>query len=145
MFGIFLIFLCRIKPMEIPEKADIYKTPLSVQWFDEEGIFCSVTNKNIEITREELVTVFTYIKSQSGGKKICWLGDISMANSADKETREFAAEITPSLVEALALVTDSPVSRMLGNLFIGLQKPAYPVKLFTNETEARKWLRNYIS
>ncbi len=44
-------------------------------------------------------------------------------------------------VSRLAIVMDSYVSRVIGNLFIGIGKPAMPVKLFTGEDKAIAWLK----
>lgn len=48
------------------------------------------------------------------------------------------------LVTAVALVTNSNISRMVGNFFIGLTQSYVPVKLFTEPEKAREWLLQYI-
>lgn len=40
-----------------------------------------------------------------------------------------------------ALVVTSPLSKLIGNFFLGLNKPIKPTRLFTNKEEALKWLR----
>ena len=42
---------------------------------------------------------------------------------------------------AVALLTESAVSRMIANFFIGASRTAYPVKTFTSEEDAADWLR----
>ncbi len=44
--------------------------------------------------------------------------------------------------DKLAMVIDSHVSRVLGNIFLGLNRPSIPIKLFTNEDEAVDWLKS---
>ena len=44
---------------------------------------------------------------------------------------------------AQALVIDSGPSRVMGNFFLGLNKPRFPTKLFTSEAKAEAWLREY--
>ncbi|MDH5682649.1 MAG: hypothetical protein OEZ36_13750 [Spirochaetota bacterium] len=39
---------------------------------------------------------------------------------------------------------NSPISRVIGNFFLGLNRPLFPVKLFTEKNEASKWLANKI-
>ena len=41
---------------------------------------------------------------------------------------------------ALAIVIDSPVSRIIGNFFLRFNSPAYPSRLFTDIDAARAWL-----
>jgi hypothetical protein len=50
-----------------------------------------------------------------------------------------AAEVT-AVTEKLAVLVASPVSRMIGNVFLGFAKPSFPTRLFTDEGEAIAWL-----
>jgi hypothetical protein len=47
--------------------------------------------------------------------------------------------------QAVALLMGSPVSRVLGNLYLGLNKPPIPTRLFTSEEEAKVWLRSFLA
>jgi hypothetical protein len=40
----------------------------------------------------------------------------------------------------VALLVGSPVTRVIGNFFIGLNKPRWPVRLFRSESDALAWL-----
>jgi len=40
-----------------------------------------------------------------------------------------------------ALIVTNPISRMIGNFFLGLNKPLKPTRLFTNKEEGLKWLK----
>lgn len=44
------------------------------------------------------------------------------------------------LVSAVALLVDTPLSRMLGNFFIGVSRPTPPTRLFDDEDSAVSWL-----
>ena len=74
----------------------------------------------------------------------CWLGEVSRLSSSTKEIRDFAAIETPKFVKALALITNSTVSKSIANLFLLLKEPPYPTRLFTDEREAKEWLKNYL-
>lgn len=41
---------------------------------------------------------------------------------------------------AMAFVATSPVARVIGNFFIGLNKPTIPTRLFDREDQAVQWL-----
>ena len=45
---------------------------------------------------------------------------------------------------AQAIIVDSPVSRLIGSFFLGLNKPPFPTKLFTSEADAVEWLKGYL-
>ncbi|MGZ3883914.1 MAG: DUF7793 family protein, partial [Bacteroidia bacterium] len=61
-----------------------------------------------------------------------------------KHQRDFIAEQLSSVTKAMAIITSSPLSRMIANLFFGLKPPPYPVKMFTNENEAKAWILQYL-
>jgi hypothetical protein len=45
---------------------------------------------------------------------------------------------------AAALLIGSPLTRAIGNFFMGLNKPLIPTRLFTSETEALAWLKGFV-
>jgi len=48
----------------------------------------------------------------------------------------------PPKTSRLAIIVGSPVSRMLGNAYMGFRAPACPTRLFTEEHPAIRWLRS---
>jgi hypothetical protein len=38
----------------------------------------------------------------------------------------------------------NPVSRIIGNFYMGINKTAMPVKMFSNEKEAMAWLKTFL-
>ena len=70
--------------------------------------------------------------------------DMTSVSQISKKARDyFANERTGSIQRATALMIGSPVSRVIGNFFLGLNKPITPTRLFTNPTEAVKWLQTF--
>jgi len=68
--------------------------------------------------------------------------DFSTAGGQDIETRRFYAEKSGRWCSRAAILVGSPVSRVMGNIYIGLNKPLVPTKLFTDEEVAVRWLKN---
>lgn len=130
--------------MTIDQEIEVFETPTSSACFDENGILCTVYKKNAVLSKEGLEKSFEIIKSRAKGEKICWLGEVSNLTASDKEARDFAAIETPKFVKALALIVNSPLSRMVANLYLMLKKPAYPTRLFTDHEKAREWLKQYL-
>jgi len=130
--------------MRVTERIKVFETELSTMWFDEEGVFCTVTKKGITITKERLSLTFDFIRNQAGDKKVCWLGNVTEASFPTDEARDFAGVETPKIIKALALITNSKISRMIANVFLTLKKPPYPTRLFTSEENARAWLKTYL-
>ena len=49
-----------------------------------------------------------------------------------------------TLVSAFVVLIDSPISRMLSNFFLRVNKPSYPARLFTSEDKTIEWLTTFI-
>ena len=130
--------------MEIPKNVKLIETPTSTIWFDETGICCSISKKHPPQSLEESKKSVEEFKKLTNGKKVCMLLDITNSSPSSKEIRDYAAEEMPKLVIAIAMISRSPLGRMVANLFFGLKPPSYPTKMFSNEKEAKEWLKQYL-
>ncbi len=76
-----------------------------------------------------------------GGKRGPVLVDSRGLKYQTKAAREhFVGEEAEQVSSAVALLVGSPVSRMIGNFFLGKQSHRSPTRLFTAEPEAIAWL-----
>ncbi|HEY6161235.1 MAG TPA: hypothetical protein VI112_08430 [Bacteroidia bacterium] len=130
--------------MEPPKNAKVYEFPTSTIWFDEDGILYSMGKKAPAETIEESKRTLEQFKEIVGHKKVCMILDVTNAQPNNKETRDFAAKELPPLVKAMALISNSPLGRMMVNLFFGLKPPPYPARMCANEKEAKEWIRQYL-
>jgi len=62
----------------------------------------------------------------------------------EKKAREYFAsrESTEGIIAA-AFVVDSPFTSFMANFFVSVNKPRMPVRIFTNEKDALKWLQKF--
>ena len=130
--------------MIIPENTEIFDLPTSTMWFDENGILCSIAKKVPQQTIEEAKETMVEFRIITGGKKVCLLSDSTDSPPADKEMRDYAAEVIPEIAKAVAIISRSAVGKMAANLFFSIKKQPYPVKMFVDEMEAKEWLRQYL-
>ena len=130
--------------MKPSESAQITETPTSTSWFDDDGILCVISKKGTQPTLEERKKRTEDFKKALGGKKICMLVDITNASESSKEAKDYLAEELPKILNAMAFISKSPLGTMLANLYLGLKPPPFPSKIFSNEADARKWLKNYL-
>lgn len=78
------------------------------------------------------------------GRKVPLLVDLTRLRSIERRARQFygsAEGVAPYL--AIALLISSPVTKVIGNFFMGLNKLPRPTKLFTSREEAITWLEGY--
>ena len=84
------------------------------------------------------------IRDNLNKKKTRVLIDMTAVSEITKEARDyFANERTASIQRATSLLISSPVSRIIGNFFMGLNKPISPTRLFTEPQKAIKWLQTF--
>lgn len=73
------------------------------------------------------------------------LVDLRLINHITKEARDhFSMRERKAGVNAIAMLVKSPVSKIIGNFFLGLNKPVVPTQMFSSEPKAMKWLEEYI-
>lgn len=114
-------------------------------WTENDGIVRDVIKKNSVFDYKKAKALIDAYHEISGGKCLPVYHDMSDILSADKDAREYVtSEPAQKVIKVLAVITKSPVSQMLGNFFLGLNKPPYPTKLFQDEEKALKWLRQYV-
>ena len=84
------------------------------------------------------------VRDMLGKVKTRVLVDMTKVTEISKEARDyFANERTASIQRATALLIASPVSRVIGNFFMGLNKPISPTRLFTDPHRAVEWLHTF--
>lgn len=130
--------------MEIPANADVIDQPNATYWFDENGIFCVIGKKGPAQTLEEAVKSTEDFKKMLNGKQVCMVLDITNSSPSPKEVRDYSSKELIKFTKAMALISKSALGRMVANLFFGLQPPPYPAKMFTNEKDAKEWLKQYL-
>ena len=70
------------------------------------------------------------------------LCDLTNVVRMTKECRKhFAGVDHAKTFNKAALIVTSPISRLIGNFFLGLNKPLKPTRLFNSNEEGLKWLR----
>lgn len=68
--------------------------------------------------------------------------DLRDVRSQSAEARaHFAGPEARRVSRAVALLVGSPLSRVLGNFYLGFNKPTEPTRLFGSEAEAEEWLK----
>ena len=71
--------------------------------------------------------------------------DISKLRTMSREARAFFMKPEHTeILHAVALLIGSPLSRAIGNIFLGLNRPVTPTRLFTDEESALVWLRTFL-
>lgn len=117
------------------------ETSTSIIYFKDEILYiefkedCTVRLSDID----EIINVREEIQKD---KKVLVLVDIRNLWQADKDAREKAS--APAMIDfniALAILSNSLPTRILGNFYMKFNQPNVPTKMFNSEEEALEWLR----
>lgn len=112
----------------------------------EDGIVRCKAFKYSLHTLEDAKENIEAVRVLANGKRVPVLVDITEVKGADREARSYlGSEEVAAVQSAAALIVGSPISKLVGNFFIGLNKTKFPTKLFTDEKRAMKWLNTFIS
>lgn len=71
--------------------------------------------------------------------------DISKMHSIKLEARNHYSKNTDPNSFGIAMITSTPISRVIGNFFIGLNKPKLPIRLFSKKNDAISWIEQKIN
>lgn len=98
------------------------------------------------VTAENTPEVVHAHLAAAGGAKRLTLADVRGVRAASREALALGASSEVAAVtRRMAILVGSPVSRVLGNLFIRVRRPDFPTRLFGDEGSARAWLHGSTS
>jgi hypothetical protein len=131
--------------MTVPDNRKVLELTAYWTWMGEDGIARTKVKPMAEVTLKEAQENSKAVNSFYKGKKYPLLIDSRNIKSITKEARDFfSIQNRDTSIMAFAIIIDSPLSRIIGNFFMGLNKPSVPAKLFNNENDALIWLKQYM-
>ena len=110
----------------------------------DDGILQIIIFPHVDVTVDHVRTMIRASFELTGNKMvpiIMFLGEFS---SFGKEAREFSANPeNENVAKAIAYVIDNMGHRLIINFYVKINKPVKPIKTFSNEAEAIKWLSKF--
>jgi hypothetical protein len=112
-------------------------------WIDAEKITWMRFKQTDRHSIEEAQQVVNAHNALANGVKTPVLADLrEITTGADRQARQYyVSEESSRCKLGMAMLVSSPLQRMLGNLFMKLNSPPYPTRLFKEEVAALIWLR----
>ncbi|MCK5176989.1 MAG: hypothetical protein KAQ92_04650 [Candidatus Aenigmarchaeota archaeon] len=133
--------------MEQEQEQELILTPHGRVWMFDDNITRTSFEPHTIITREDAIAHLEaggLCNQKRGLKRSTLLVYLSNIKQLSREARLlFSGSETLKISIAAALLINSPMGKVIGNFFLGLNKSEYPIKLFLNEEDAIKWLRTF--
>jgi hypothetical protein len=125
---------------------DKIQTNTASVWLNDEGIVEAVFRDDVVDTLENAKENVRAGIEAGGGIKRPLLLDISRLRSMTKEARTYYAKghEREGIELAVGMIVASPLSRVIGNFFLGLNRSDIPARLFTSRAEAFRWLKIFM-
>ena len=121
----------------------VIEHPKFRMWLRPDGIVQVVWVPRTTALLEDATATLEAMAQLTGGRRSPLLMDLHDVSPQDRSVRmEFARR--GDLVSAVALIVDTPLSRVLGNFFLSVNKPLFPTRLFDNEASALAWLLEFV-
>lgn len=115
-------------------------------WVDDDGFLRGECFEGAERSLADAEEQLREQKAHFGAERRPFLMDISRVRTLARDARNYFANSEESMspFSHVALVVGSPLSRAVGNFFIGLNKPRMPTRLFTSIDDALAWIRREV-
>ncbi|QEC68955.1 STAS/SEC14 domain-containing protein [Panacibacter ginsenosidivorans] len=126
----------------IPPGVKTVEGEIATYWFNE-GILVSLS-KSTKRTVENIKNNVALVKQITHNKRTPLLIYLSNSPVPDKETRKFSTEQLPVIYSAMAMVSKPGLSKLIMNMLFKFKPPPIPVKSFTDDKEAKEWLKQYL-
>ncbi|MDI1353824.1 MAG: STAS/SEC14 domain-containing protein [bacterium] len=111
--------------------------------YDTAGILYSYS-KNPKRTIENISRNIALVKQITGNKKVPLLIYLCDSPAPDKKTRKYSTEQLPNMYTAMAMVSKPGLAQIIMKLLFRFQKPPIPMRSFTDDGEAREWLKQFL-
>ncbi|NYI41466.1 DUF7793 family protein [Demequina lutea] len=107
-----------------------------------DGIVYLTWAPGVAIGVEDAVAATEAIAGLGGGQRVLALICLGEGSTQDRPARlEFSRR--DDLVTAAALVVRTPALRVMGNLFVNVNRPKTPIRVFDDEASAIAWLQEF--
>lgn len=129
-----------ILPME-DESFEAGKT--GITWLSKDNIYISVPYKHVvDVSLDDIKSkISTWELEHGTERKVLLLAVVHPQRQQNREVRKYLSTILPKYVQAQAVISQSPLAKMIGNLFFKLSPQPYPFKFFSKPEDGIAWLK----
>ncbi|MCB0837786.1 MAG: hypothetical protein KDD99_14035 [Bacteroidetes bacterium] len=125
-------------------KSEVIETTNCYIYLGEDEIMRLITKPNTHSVLETSMEEVEAMKYLTKGRRVPLFSDIRNMLSVSPETRTYtnSEEVVGSFT-AVGMLVGNVFSRVIGSFIVGINRPSYPVRLFTDEDKALEWLKRY--
>lgn len=111
---------------------------------DDLGILQIHMHSDMEVSYEEAYGILDFVRKNFPGKKFPHYIELNEFTIPSKDVREFmVSKERVKIAAADAMVLKSLPQRLMGNLYLQINKPIIPTKFFNTKEDALEWLAKF--
>jgi len=123
-------------------KENYFENEFAEFWI-ENGIMFFIYKRGVKVNQRVAERVVSdRIKVQNGVAYPVFC-DMTGIKDSDKPGRDYLAKEGSTLVTAVAALIDSPVTKIMLNFYLNINRPLTPTRMFTVKSEALAFLEAY--
>lgn len=124
-------------------KDKVVETEHVKYWLDE-GVLNATFSRNLVISLDLAQKLVDMRLTFCEGKSYPVLMDISYIASVDTASRKYlSSEKAMQHILAGGFLCQSLVSKLIGNIFVRIDRPKIPTRIFTDRNKAVTWLKQF--
>ena len=128
-----------------PPPDEIIKTRTAQAWVDKDGMINIRSNAGFLHSLADATENIKALYPLSLDLKRPAMIDISDIKGMSREARSlYSGKESDKLFSAIALIVTSPISLVVGNFFLGINKPSIPIRIFSDKKKATRWLNKFL-
>ncbi|HIA04379.1 MAG TPA: hypothetical protein EYN66_21215 [Myxococcales bacterium] len=129
----------------IEQQFEKVETSVADLWLDSDNTIQIRFKPTTKHGLEEAKEVVKIHNALTAGVARPVLADIRLVTvGANRDARNYYVSEEASRYKlCMAMLVNSPMQRMLGNLFMFLNRPPYPTRLFVRSNECTEWLKRF--
>ncbi len=122
---------------------ELIKGHFADYYFEDQKLLISYS-KSILRTVNNIQENVNLVKSITNNTPVPLLIFLSSSPMPDKATREFSKLKLPEIYTAMTMVSEGNLAKFIMNVLFKFQQSPIPMKTFSNERDAREWLKQFM-
>ena len=117
-----------------------------IQMGDDGIVYGSINVPGTVHSLADAVEITQAVEGIVGDKPAPFLIDVRHLVFIDSQAiAHFISPAHARFIKAHALIVDDAASRIMSRFFTEIYKPPFPIKIFTNQSQAQDWLRGFLN
>lgn len=126
----------------VPADRTVWEGEIASYWF-EDGVLVSLS-KPVQRTVDNLSRNIQLVRQITQGRRVPLLIHLASSPVPDREAQNFSREQLSTNYSAMAMVSKPGLARFIMALLFKVKPPPIPMKGFSDESSAMKWLRQFL-